>query len=57
MNSFPELGQWKTNCLSLKLKVFKKAVNNVQKEILNMHVKSIMSLCSSVASMQLSHYA
>lgn len=32
MNSFPELGWWKTNCVSLKLKVFKKAVNNIQKD-------------------------
>lgn len=32
MNSFPELGCWKTNCVSLKLKVFKKAVNNIKDE-------------------------
>lgn len=38
-------------------KVFKKAVNNIQKEILNMHVKSIISLWSSVASRQLSCHA
>lgn len=57
MNSFPELGRWKTNCVSPKLKVFKKAVNNIQKEILNMHVKSIISLWSSVASRQLSCHA
>lgn len=49
MNSFAELGPWKTNCVS-KVKVFKKAVNNVQKENLKMHMKSIISLCSQHAA-------
>lgn len=56
-NSFPGLGRKKTNCLSLKLKVFRKAVNNIEKEILYMHVKSIISLCSSVASVLLGYHA
>ena len=30
----------------MSVKVFRKAVNNVQKEILNMRVKSIISQCS-----------
>lgn len=57
LNSFPGLGCKKTNCLSLKLKVFMKAVINIEKEILNMHVKSIISLCSSVASVLLGYHA
>lgn len=38
-----------------KVKVFKKAVNNVQKEILKMHVKSIISLCSQHAAVMLNY--